>query len=68
VRAAWSYPTPTERYAMLADWISLYPQRVDACFLEGEAVKPQPGTFYGGWITSWTIGPFKGDPNHPELI
>jgi len=68
VRAAWSYSTPTEHYAMLADWISLYPQRVDACFLEGEAVKPQPGTFYGGWITSWTIGPFKGDPNHPELI
>ena len=31
-------------------------------------VQPQPGTFYGGWITSWTVGPFKGDPNHPELI
>jgi hypothetical protein len=31
-------------------------------------VIPQPGLFYGGWITSWIQGPFKGDPNHPELI
>ena len=67
-RAGWSYPKPTERFALLEDWISLYPQLVDACILEGEKVFPQPGTFYGGWITSWTIGPFKGDPNHPELI
>jgi hypothetical protein len=29
---------------------------------------PQPGGFYGGWITADLIGPFKGDPAHPELI
>ena len=67
-RAGWSYPKPTDHFLLLADWIGLYPRSVDECFLEGERVNPQPGTFYGGWITSWTIGPFKGDPNHPELI
>ena len=67
-RAGWSYPNPTDRFSALAGWISLYPRLVDECVLEGEAVQPQPGTFYGGWITSWTVGPFKGDPNHPELI
>lgn len=67
-RAGWSYPKPTSHFALLAGWIGLYPRSVDACFLEGEEVTPQPGSFYGGWITSWTIGPFKGDPNHPELI
>ena len=67
-RAGWSYPNPTEHFALLKGWISLYPRLVDACMLEGEQVAPQPGSFYGGWITSWTIGPFKGDPNHPELI
>ena len=67
-RAAWSYPSPTKHFEKLAGWIALYPRLVDGCMLEGEEVKPQPGTFYGGWVSSWTIGPFKGDPNHPELI
>lgn len=67
-RAGWSYPKPTERFAAIAGWISLYPRLVDECRLEGELVSPQPGRFYGGWITPWTIGPFKGDPAHPELI
>ncbi len=67
-RAGWSYPNPSKQFEQLTNWIALYPQLVDACMLEGEKVKPQPGTFYGGWVTSWTIGPFKGDPNHPELI
>ena len=67
-RAAWSYPSPTSAFAQLAGWISLYPRLVDRCTLEGETVSPQPGSFYGGWITSAVIGPFKGDPLHPELI
>ena len=67
-RVAWSYQAPTEPFAAIAGWISLYPAAVDACWLEGEPVIPQPGSFYGGWITSWIEGPFKGDPLHPELI
>ncbi len=27
-----------------------------------EPVEPQPGRFYGGWITPEVLGPFKGEP------
>ena len=67
-RAGWSYGQPTARFSELTNWISLYPGLMEACYLEGERVRAQPGNFYGGWITSAVIGPFKGDPNHPELI
>ena len=67
-KAAWQYQNPTEGFSAISRCVSLYPGQVDACFLEGEQVKAQPGLFYGGWITSWTIGPFKGDPAHPELV
>jgi uncharacterized protein (DUF427 family) len=58
--AAWSYPEPTERFAALAGYVSFYPGRVDACYLDDEPVTPQEGDFYGGWITSDVVGPFKG--------
>lgn len=67
-RAVWSYPQPTAAFAALAGWFALYPALMDSCWLDGEAVIPQPGGFYGGWITSRVEGPFKGDPAHPELI
>lgn len=68
VRAGWSYPKPTQPFSLLAGWISVYPRQVDGCLLEGETVWAQPGLFYGGWISPWIRGPFKGDSNHPELI
>lgn len=67
-RAVWSYPQPTRGFAALAGWFAVYPALMDGCWLDGEAVIPQPGGFYGGWITSSVQGPFKGDPAHPELI
>ncbi len=67
-QAGWSYPNPSKQFESLRNWISLYPEMVDSCKIEGESVRPQPGRFYGGWITSWIVGPFKGDPNHPELV
>lgn len=67
-RAVWSYPQPTPAFAALAGWFAVYPALMDGCWLDGEAVIPQPGGFYGGWITSRVQGPFKGDPAHPELI
>ena len=67
-RAVWSYPEPTAPFAALAGWFALYPGLMDGCWLDGEPVQPQPGGFYGGWITSAVQGPFKGDPAHPELI
>ncbi len=68
VRAGWSYPKPTEAFSLLSSWIGVYPRRVDRCMLEGEDVLAQPGEFYGGWVSPWIQGPFKGDPKHPELI
>jgi len=59
-RAAWYYPDPVPAFAGLRDHIAFYPSRVDACFVDGERVSAQPGDFYGGWITSDLVGPFKG--------
>jgi len=59
--AAWSYPDPFPDFEALRDFVSFYPARLD-CFVGGERVTPQPGGFYGGWITSEVVGPFKGDP------
>jgi uncharacterized protein (DUF427 family) len=62
VEAAWAYPRPNRRYAALAGWLAFYPGRVDECTVDGEVVRPQPGWFYGGWITGDVVGPFKGEP------
>ncbi|MGD9902172.1 MAG: DUF427 domain-containing protein [Vicinamibacterales bacterium] len=58
---AWSYPTPRPGFAMLRDRFAVYGGRL-ACFVGGERVRPQAGGFYGGWITSEVVGPFKGEP------
>lgn len=58
---AWRYDEPSEHYAMLAGHVSFYPGRV-ACYVDGERVEPQPGEFYGGWVTNDVVGPFKGEP------
>ena len=57
----WTYPRPRARFEMLKDFIAFYPRRV-ACFVDRERVWPQPGRFYGGWITPDVVGPFKGEP------
>ena len=61
-RAAWTYPDPVERYAALRDHVAFYPHLVDACYVGDERARPQPGGFYGGWITDDVVGPFKGEP------
>lgn len=58
---AWSYALPRPRFAIIKDALAFYPGRV-ACFIDGERVEPQPGLFYGGWVTSDVVGPFKGEP------
>jgi uncharacterized protein (DUF427 family) len=60
--AAWTYPTPVAAYSALRDHVAVYPGRADACYLDDELVQPQPGDFYGGWITADIEGPFKGGP------
>lgn len=59
---AWSYPDPAQDFAALRDHLAFYPSRVDEIVLDGERVIPQAGDFYGGWITSKVVGPFKGEP------
>lgn len=59
-QAAWFYPQPTDRFADLKDYVAVYPSRMEACYVDGEKVQAQPGDFYGGWITSDVVGPFKG--------
>jgi uncharacterized protein (DUF427 family) len=60
--AAWSYAPPPPPYAALRNHLAFYASRVDECTVDGERVLPQPGDFYGGWITSRVTGPFKGPP------
>jgi len=59
-KAAWSYPNPSERFRALTDFVAFYASRVDACWVGDERVEAQAGDFYGGWITSRIVGPFKG--------
>lgn len=61
-KAAWTYSDPTSAFAMICDHVAFYAADMDACFVDGELVQPQPGGFYGGWITSRVVGPFKGVP------
>ncbi len=60
-RAAWTYKKPTPPYQKLAGHIAFYASKMDTCRVDGEVVHPQAGDFYGGWITSDIIGPFKGE-------
>ncbi|GCE65829.1 hypothetical protein OMCYN_01775 [cyanobiont of Ornithocercus magnificus] len=66
--ALWTYLNPSDRFREIAGWYALYPALMDACWVNAELVIPQPGSFYGGWITPEIQGPFKGDPQHPKLI
>ncbi|MEM9826000.1 MAG: DUF427 domain-containing protein [Planctomycetota bacterium] len=59
---AWSYASPTARFVDLAGFLAFYPSKVDAAWVGDDKVMPQAGDFYGGWITSKIVGPFKGGP------
>ncbi|TNC15233.1 DUF427 domain-containing protein [Methylobacterium terricola] len=61
-RVAWAYPRPTNAFAALAGHVAFYAAPMDGCFVGDARVTPQPGGFYGGWITDRIVGPFKGEP------
>jgi len=61
-RVAWSYTDPTGDFGPLAGYLAFYAGPMDACWVGDERVLPQPGGFYGGWITPDIVGPFKGEP------
>ncbi|SRR6056297_3188417 len=59
---AWYYPDPTPRFAAIARHLAFYAGKVDECYVGEQRATPQPGGFYGGWVTSDLAGPFKGVP------
>ncbi|MCX6463353.1 MAG: DUF427 domain-containing protein [Pseudonocardiales bacterium] len=58
----WWYPEPDARYPELHDRVAVYAGPFGSITLDGVPVVPQPGGFYGGWITPEVVGPFKGGP------
>ena len=61
--AAWIYPRPSRGFEAIAGHVAVMPGAVDRCTVDGEVVTPQEGGFYGGWVTSRVVGPFKGGPD-----
>jgi uncharacterized protein (DUF427 family) len=57
----WSYEQPASRFQQIAGCLSFYPAKLQ-CTVDGQRVRPQPGGFYGGWVTDEIVGPFKGEP------
>lgn len=60
--AVWRYSNPHPSFAIMDGFYAVYPHLMESCFVDGERAEPQAGRFYGGWITSKVVGPFKGPP------
>lgn len=60
--SAWCYPNPIERFAAIRDYLAFYCHPMDQCLVDGIKASPQPGNFYGGWVSPWTVGQIKGAP------
>lgn len=61
-RCAWDYPEPAAAFAALAGHLALYAHAMDRCAVGDTDVVPQPGDFYGGWVTPNLTGRIKGAP------
>jgi uncharacterized protein (DUF427 family) len=59
--AAWAYLEPSPGYEPIQGYLAFYPKKMDGCYVDGERARPQPGGYYGGWITSDVVGPFAGE-------
>jgi uncharacterized protein (DUF427 family) len=60
--AGWTYPDPAPAFAPIRNHVAFYAGLMDECRVGDEVVRPQPGGFYGGWVTDDIAGPFKGEP------
>jgi uncharacterized protein (DUF427 family) len=58
--AAWYYPKPTPGFESMTNYVAFYVQRMEKCLVDDEIAEPQPGDFYGGWVTKDIVGPIKG--------
>ncbi|HEV2527443.1 MAG TPA: DUF427 domain-containing protein [Thermomicrobiales bacterium] len=61
-KVGWDYPTPSAGFEPIRDYLAFYAAPFDEITIDGEPVLPQPGGFYGGWVTADVVGPFKGGP------
>ena len=62
-RAAWTYPQPSPGFEAIAGHVAVYARaRWTGASSTASVVRAQEGGFYGGWITSRVVGPFKGGP------
>jgi uncharacterized protein (DUF427 family) len=59
---AWAYRAPLPGYESIRDHLAFYAGLVDEAWVGEEMATPQPGRFYGGWVTTKIVGPFKGGP------
>ena len=59
----WAYLHPNPGYEAIAGHVAFYAWAVDEAWVGDELATPQPGHFYGGWVTSKVVGPFKGGPD-----
>ena len=61
-QAAWQYARPTKAFESIAGYLAIYAHAMDAVSVAGVPVTPQPGSFYGGWVTPNLRGTVKGAP------
>jgi uncharacterized protein (DUF427 family) len=60
-QGAWRYFAPTSSFQEIQEYYGFFANLMDSCYVNDERVIPQAGDFYGGWITSDIVGPFKGE-------
>jgi len=60
--AAWCYPDPYPEFEAIRGWLAFHPGRLSDCWLAETRATPQPGGYYGGWVTPDLAGPIKGGP------
>ncbi|KAL0937850.1 uncharacterized protein CTRU02_207581 [Colletotrichum truncatum] len=63
----WSYESPSAGFEAIKGYMSFYAGPWD-CYVDGELVEPQPGDFYGGWVTSDIKGIIKGAQGNLDPI
>jgi hypothetical protein len=59
INARWSYPAPHRAYNPIGNHVVIYAGLMGGCIVDDERVAPQPGRFYGGWVTADIVGPFE---------
>jgi uncharacterized protein (DUF427 family) len=67
-RAAWAYDQPTAGFAALAGYVAFYAALMDEAWVGDLQVLPQPGNFYGGWVTANLEGRIKGAPGTQHAV